>query len=349
MDLIQPIIPRDNTYVMSSRKLSVHSEDRDIKRWANSNHFAIDIPANITNVTSLLLVSSTFPSNQKVISELNENTRLTMKLYEETYTIVLDEGTYNPLQLANELTFKLNNIDSSISGFKVIYNEIQQRFLFSNDTSSFTFVFSSRDDYESVCGSTSPIYENHSKWGLGYNLGFNNKEDYTAEEVTVDVNFGYLDDAGTVPIIDTSTASAYVLYADVNPRLLGDTSIYMEIKYYNQYDEMIPYSETNNTAITASNRSTVYTRNDGVRGTMNSAFAKIPMTTTSLSISYQPFTNNIGNISKFDEPINRLSRLEFKFRYHNGKLVDFQDYPFEFTLEIRHLVDEIFKGYKVRH
>ena len=39
-----PLIPREQTYVLD-RKLSfrIHSFDRDIKKWPNSNYFAIEL------------------------------------------------------------------------------------------------------------------------------------------------------------------------------------------------------------------------------------------------------------------------------------------------------------------
>jgi hypothetical protein len=284
MDLLQPIIKRDNTYVMALRKLSVHSEDRDIQKWKKSNHFAIDIPSNITNVTSIVLTSAAFPSNQKVISKINENTILRVKVGSNTETITIDEGTYEPIQLANELKFKMEN--AGLIGFDVLYNEVQQRFVFTNNAVPFTFVFSDRDPYDVSCGDTSPIYENHSKWGLGYNLGFNNKRDYDSKVITDDLNFGYLDAASNPVVTMGSGGNVNVLYADVNPRLIVDSCIYMEMKHYNQYDEMIPYAETT-TLTNCNSKSNIYKRNNGIRGTMNSAFAKINMSSNPLSIIHK--------------------------------------------------------------
>lgn len=352
MNLVQPIIDRKNTYVLTSSKLSVHSIDRDIQKWKNSNHFSIDLPASIHKVTSLTLTTSIFPSNQNVISNINENTKLFYMVGTSAtiFEIELPEGTYNSTQLANELKYRLNKqVDTEYSGFNVLYNEISHKFLFTNHKDSFTFKFSIPGEYD-TCSNMPPLYLNYSGWGLGYNLGFNTKTDYVstsyADGEDKNIIFGYKSE---VPVVYQDDGNhIQVVYADVNPRILGDTSIYMEVKHYNQYDEIIPYSETNNTTITASNRSSIYTRNDGVGGTINSAFAKIPIIHEPLTVRSEPFTNNISNISTFDEPINRLSRLEFKFRYHNGRMVNFQDYPFEFTLDIKHLIDEIPTNYRIR-
>ena len=46
--------------------------------------------------------------------------------------------------------------------------------------------------------------------------------------------------------------------------------------------------------------------------------------------------------------LERLQKLKFRFRYHDGRLVDFQDFPFNFTLEFNMLKNEIGKCYSVR-
>lgn len=349
MNLVQPIISRRESYVIAHKALSVHSVDRDINKWPNSNHFAIDIPASIKNVTSLSLVNSVFPSNQKVISTTNQNTKLTVSVIrggngqdDDVKTIELEEGTYTTAQLANELAYKLNSSFAHGGGrFEIFYDEVSQKFVFTNTLHAFKFQFSSAEEYD-TCDYDAPLYKNHSGWGLGYTLGFNTKQDYDSSRETKDI-FGYSnpDDRQTLTNVN-------ILNADVNPRLFVDSSIYMEIKQYNHYDEMIPFSETNNTTITSSNRGSIYTRNDGVGGTTDSAFAKIQMVQQPLSLSVQDFTNNKCNIARFMDPINRMSRLEFKFRYHNGRMVDFQDQPFEFTLEIIHLIDDIQTPYTIR-
>lgn len=347
MNLVQPIISRRESYVIAHKALSVHSVDRDINKWPNSNHFAIDIPASIKNVTSLSLVNSVFPSNQKVISTTNQNTKLKVSvIIQQDYimdTIELEEGTYTTTQLANELAYKLNNSFPTVDvvGFKIFYDEVSQKFVFTNNFHAFKFHFSAAEEYD-TCDYDAPLYKNHSGWGLGYTLGFNSKQDYDSSLETK-VIFGYLNPDDRQTLTDVN-----ILNADVNPRLFVDSSIYMEIKQYNHYDEMIPFSETNNTTITSANRGSIYTRNDGVGGTTDSAFAKIQMVQQPLSLSVQDFTNNKCNIARFMDPINRMSRLEFKFRYHNGRMVDFQDQPFEFTMEIIHLIDDIQTPYTIR-
>jgi len=49
-----------------------------------------------------------------------------------------------------------------------------------------------------------------------------------------------------------------------------------------------------------------------------------------------------------DPPIQRIDRLKFEFRFHDGRLVDFKNLPFSFTLEFNMLKDEQARGKIVR-
>jgi hypothetical protein len=87
--------------------------------------------------------------------------------------------------------------------------------------------------------------------------------------------------------------------------------------------------------------------NNAYSGRVNAAFAKIPL------IKHYAYSNDtrtlfLNNIVQYDPPIERIVRLKFKFRFHDGRLVNFQNYPFDFTIEFNSLRDEIEKKYKVR-
>ena len=53
------------------------------------------------------------------------------------------------------------------------------------------------------------------------------------------------------------------------------------------------------------------------------------------------------NITFFKLPIQRISKLKFKFRFHDGRLVDFYNMPFSFTIEAHELIDEQRRSYSV--
>ena len=72
-------------------------------------------------------------------------------------------------------------------------------------------------------------------------------------------------------------------------------------------------------------------------GKVKSAFAKIPMTIYPLGELFDSRNGLLQNLTHYDPPIERISKLKFKFRYHDGTLVDFQKFPFTFVVEFNQL------------
>ena len=120
-----------------------------------------------------------------------------------------------------------------------------------------------------------------------------------------------------------------ILNSPNNVNLMGEDCIYMELEKYNNINEIYPFSERSNT---------LYNCDFGSKS--DSAFAIIPLTQT-------PFGSELGNRTSFntnaffsEPPIKNVNRLEFKFRYHDGRLVDFKNLPFSFVLEFNMLREE---------
>ena len=98
-----PLIPREQTYVLDRKLVSVHSFDRDIKKWPNSNYFEIDLPQSLQKIQSMRLLNVSLPSNQYVFSHEYQNTKLNFTVNTTLHlTITIDEGSYSPDQLATE-------------------------------------------------------------------------------------------------------------------------------------------------------------------------------------------------------------------------------------------------------
>ena len=98
-----PIQPRGQTFTLDRKILTVHSYDRDIKKWPHANEFEIDLPEDVTNIQSIRLVQISFPSNQYVFSNEYQNTKMT---YTDTLTtlvhqITISEGSYTPTRTSN--------------------------------------------------------------------------------------------------------------------------------------------------------------------------------------------------------------------------------------------------------
>ena len=111
-----PLIPREQNYVLERKIITVHSIDRDISKWPKGNHFEIDLPEDITNVQSMRLVEITIPNSHYVFTNAYQNTKLIFHLgssdarsFNDTYIIIISEGSYTADQLAFEIATKMNH------------------------------------------------------------------------------------------------------------------------------------------------------------------------------------------------------------------------------------------------
>ena len=125
--------------------------------------------------------------------------------------------------------------------------------------------------------------------------------------------------------------------ADFNLDINGEDALYMEIDRYNSIDEIYPYSER-----------TGHLYNNDLGHRVNGSFAKIPLTHVPFGQEMGSRNNFVLNVFHSDPPIQRIDRLKFTFRYHDGRLVDFKNLPFSFTLEFNMLKDEQERGKRVR-
>ena len=232
----------------------------------------------------------------------------------------------------------ISDASGGYTGFKVAYNVVGQRMWFGNEIDDFSLNFATQMTYDfSACPFPPPtVWNQYTKWGLPFNLGFD-KQKYGNVVDTSDVTFDY-----TLPktlFLDASNNGDEVFYtkAPYTVKILGEKCIYMEVDKYNSYDELYPYSEET---------SSFYNNDYG--GKVKSAFAKIPITTLPLGEVFDSRNGFLQNISHYDPPIERIEKLKFTFRYHNGNLVDFQKFPFTFVIEFNSLRNEISKKYNVR-
>ena len=87
--------------------------------------------------------------------------------------------------------------------------------------------------------------------------------------------------------------------------------------------------------------------NNDLNGKVKAAFAKIPIPQAQFTQHTDNANNNLMNISHYNPVIERINRLKFKFRYHDGRLVDFRCVPFNFSLEFNSLRDRQAKNIKI--
>jgi len=334
-----PLIPREQTYVLDRKLVSVHSFDRDIKKWP-------------------------LPSNQYVFSHEYQNTKLSFNVKTFTLTITIDEGSYSPDQLAAEIETKMNKASATASGppsnynnFRCRWNAVTNKFWFGNLVEQFTLNFDKQLSYEKSCNQVD-VWNHYTRWGLPAYLGYK-KQEYSSlltpknpwQADTPGDPFGFdyeMEDGSGNEWLDSSMNNRIVNLDDLsanpldpsgicNLDIMGDDYIYMQVEKYNSMDEIEPYSENTGGWF-----------NNDYAGKVKCAFAKIPVRCLPYSQMYDSTRAFIANISHYNPPIERIDRLRFKFRYHDGRLVDFKCLPFTFTLEFNMLRDEQLRAMLVR-
>lgn len=398
-----PIIPNTNQYILYKKYISIHSEDRDIKKYPNSSQFEIELPDDLLNICSIKLVNWSFPSNYDMFSHKRQNTRLLFTIpspfnpadislntydYQYEYDIFygllesqtfifqcfIEEGFYNPEQLCNELTNKMNytiteylkqyftntNKTSSLNTinqfgytrFKIVFNSISSKVWFGNQADQFYLL--SDEEMRSCEGSiiVDCIYPNYKdninnpNTRLPRCLGilFNETENKISSIHNIDdipfsssiakyhnqyvPRFYYGDvlsgDDGywLLPIeyftIQKET-NVYWIEPAAKINILGESYFYMELSGYNCIDETKEY-EINMTNL----------RQLSQVGSKNSSFAKIPIPCIPLS---QWYDRDSYPYFYSSPPLERIRRLAFRFRYHDGSLVNFNYFNFSFLLE----------------
>ena len=346
----KPLINREQAYVLDRKLLSVHSEDRDITKYPNAHTFEIMLPEPLLNVQSLRLVQATMPHKFYTFTDSYQNTQLAFTVAPGVYegppfVAIIQEGTYTPGQLALELAGKMNAAVAAVdddaligSVFNVFYDEVSDKLWFGNSGLAFTLECGSQLLYDTPnCGSQPVVWFNWANWGLPYNLGFQ-KQTYTSTFLAQGVVFDYLCPDAVCP-----GGAAIINYIQAPLALVihSDTAIYLEVDKYNNYDEMYPYNQSSRAPLD----------NYASNGRVNAAFAKIPiqwLSNGSRTGGLDSRTLFLQNIVQYEPPIERIARLKFRFRFHDGRLVDFQNYQFDFSLEFNSLKNEIAKAYQVR-
>ena len=301
-----PLIKTSHNFVLDRKVLFIDSNDRDIERWPNASEFEINCPQNYTSVESLRLLNINLPNFFYNISEQLQTNKMYIDLSGiEQPPIILEDGYYNYIQLKNALQQKLITIDIS---FDINYNDINRKFTFTHLSKKFSLRFDKSNSYNN-CDYKTDVYAQHSKWGLGYILGFN-KEKY-----------------------DSSANNTINTIVSPNPSdLEHNECIYIELEKYNKCDEIKPFL--------------YYNFNNTNSGIVNSAFAKIPIYQTNYN---KGLVNDgyLENSSFYQPPIDKISKFKLKFRYHNGMLVDFHNCNVSLSLEINQIRNEM-NNYEVR-
>ena len=384
-----PLIPNSQNYTLYKKYVSIHSEDRDYIKYPNSCLFEIELPEDYLNVSSVRLVDWTFPANYSTFSPLTANITMTFKintpynpgehefndplqnaifeaLYDykdNNYKLIIEEGFYNPDQMAIELTNKFNEAVNTVikkyftdngyillleqfiaSGgynqFVIVYNTVGQKLWFGNKSSGFILTNTTSFIKDNLTDPTKCIFPklpDFSSWGLPGYLGLDRCDMPSTSVVDFVPRFYYGDvysgDNGYWLLPDLPTAQVSFLDATYKINLFGISYMYMEIDGLNNIDETSPYNMNEFTLTT-----------NKTNGIVNAAFAKIAVPTTPMS---QWFDREALPYKLFLPPAERIRKLKIKIRYHNGQLVNFGVFNYSFTLEFTLYSSQQLREYKL--
>lgn len=303
-----------DTYIVQKKIIAIHSEDRDVTKWPTATQFEVDLPVDYKNVVGMRLSEIELPVPLYSFSNQDQNTKMSVSVNGgPKTTIEIEAGSYTPTQMLNELTGRLNA--ATTSTFTVVYDEVARKFIFTNPL-PFVLLFAKGENYDG-CNSTA-YFDQYAKWGLGSFLGFN-KHDYVAQLGDVHV----YSDLVSLPSVYSVTSPNLV-------DLQGDAAVYMELATYNNIDELLPYAERS---------SDLYYGKYG--GKHNSSFAKIPLQHRSSKEDY------LSNIFFSEPPLERIQKLRFRLRYHDGRSVHFHGLDYNFSIELTTLRNDVTKNYMV--
>ena len=279
------------------------------------------------------------------------------------FVCFIEEGSYTPKQLANELTNKMNYTVSKYlinylteffpsllqsfydqgcySDFVVVYNEVSMKLWFGNKNSGFKI------NNDSVVYSNSKLMKNadcynarsidkYINWGLPWFLGFTycNYESETPTESIYDGdgNIIYLN----LPRFNYGNAlnsdDGYWLL----PTLTGANVYFIEspdkinIRGLEYFYMQINGLNNIDTTIPYNISNFTNTTNQ-TNGVVNNAFAKIPINSFPLN---QCFDDSQFPHKYFNPPAERIRKIFINLVYHDGMPVFFGNADFSFTLEL---------------
>jgi hypothetical protein len=254
---------------------------------------------------------------------------------------------------ANGTTYNTTFLNVSATGviqggyqeFVIVYNEVEQNLWFGNKSSTFTLTQNTqlilKEIQNSMCFSEQSVLPDDTLLGLPTYLGLSacNLNSKVVNSL-LETRFYYGDvltsgDDGYWLLLNSTLTGSTTSYIKAPYKLnnMGPSYFYIEIDSLNYIDETEPFNVSKETRTT-----------NLTNGIVNSSFAKIAISSTPLS---QYYDNCMDSYKYFNPPVERIRRLKIKLRYHNGMLVNFDTFPYSFTLEFTLFKPQIMRGIKL--
>lgn len=319
------LIPREHSYALNRKLVSISSEDRDINKWPNANHFEVTLPEVIEDVQSMFLSYTNIPIPFYTFLNSNKNTKFKFRYNGIVHTITIEEGFYNGTQLAIEVENKMN-MAIGTTEITVKINAINNKLYILSNNDTLQLLFNEEIEYNVSCDNNINIWNRNAHWGLPYFLGFKKKV-YTTNANTA-FAFSHTKD---------TPVNTNLIIGDTSISMFKETNIYLEIEKHNSIDELSTVNYNSNNLY-----------NNNSYGKVNSFFAKIPINSVPFNLSANNKNTDLDTLTTYHPPIEKISKLKFKFRYHDGRLVDFGNHPFSFIIGFNCLLNEIPPSFNIR-
>lgn len=391
-----PLIPSSQEYIFYKKYVSVHSEDRDVVKYPNSAEFEIELPEDYLNVLSLRLVQWTFPANYNTFSVSNSNISLFFKLKNlynpaefgvaddynyrifealfnssPNYGFSIEEGFYNPNQMAIELTNKFNYVvtqkiteyfenqhitdpsggwDITLTDFLekggynrfiIVYNNVSLKLWFGNKADGFEILneISQKTNLlsDNICLSARQRLPDYSTYGLPGYLGLPRCNQTSTSSVDL------MDIVNLTKINGVLAPRFY--YGDVTP---GDNGFWLlpldssgcqvhwiEAFYkLNIMGEPYLYMELAEHNCLDETKPYNFSKFSIETNQTNGAVnsAFAKMAVPSTPLS-QWFDRDSAPYKMYYPPAERIRRLRVKIRYHDGQIATFGVFNYTFMLE----------------
>jgi len=308
------------------------------------------------NVLFEIVIGEGFYNPQQMVTELTNkfNNIVTLKL--TTYfNQKINDGTLTPEQ-KNEYKEALILLNIyGYNNFVIVYNNVSQKIWFGNTCDGFVLTNETQiikdvllTNYNCATKQTNPDF---SEWGLPGNLGLvrcntESVNKITASNITEIAYYNgnlvprfyygdvYPGDNGfwLIPKLNLPGSNVNWVESTYKINLMGPAFIYMEVEGQNCIDETQPY-----------NISEFTLKTNGTNGIVNSSFAKMSVPTTPIA---QWFDRDSLPYKFYYPPAERMRRLKFKIRYHNGELVNFGVFNYTFVIEFTLQLPQILRNSK---
>ena len=329
---------------------------------------AFDFPANYdvfsrerdNTKLAFSIVNPYFPTTSPTL--LSEAIYECLESIKDTILIAqIATGFYTQNQMVIELTnrlnkeisdqlnqFVLNNLpkyssllpitDSTYDRFVVIYNAVQQTIIFGNTADQFTLnnsnIFAFSQANVAVQCRQNPLPD-FSSWGLPSNLGLKRIDTVSKPAEYRRIFYGEINPGDNgywlVPNPSLGNKTVYYVECPYKINLMGFANFYLSIEQFNCIDITTPFYIT---------PQKIYTGD--TTGLVNAAFAKIQIPTTPLS-QWFGGTLDVGPYVHFSPPRDKISQLNVKLAYHDGTIVNFQNFNYSFILQFEILQPQVLR------